>query len=411
MSDSYVDDNIKDISHELNCKDCGALLHFAPGAQKLVCKYCGAQNEITIKDNTSFKVEEVDFEQFIANQINTEEKQTISTVKCNNCGANTTLKPNIISDNCVFCASPLVIKDGTTSTIIKPKYILPFKIEQNKANEAFDKWLKSLWFAPNDIVKRSAISEKINGLYMPYWTYDAKSSCTYQGERGDDYETRDSKGNTTTKTRWTDVSGRVSNIFDDICVLASHSLPQENTRRLEPWDSNNLQAFNEAYLSGFQTECYQIDVKDGLPIAKQNMEAEIRATIREDIGGDRQRITEMNPVYRDITFKHALFPIWISAYRYNDTAYRFIVNGRNGKVDGQRPISKIKVAIFLISLIGSGIGITSLIGGDSYFAVGIFELIIISAFIGWWKKDFRINSELFTALNDIKAMKEKNKTL
>lgn len=409
MSDFFVDDNIQDISHELNCKDCGALLHFAPGAQKLVCKYCGAQNEISTKDNTSFIIEEIDFEKFIANQINTEEKQTISTVKCNNCGANTTLKPNIISDSCVFCASPLVIKDGTTSTIIKPKYILPFKIERNNANEAFDKWLKSLWFAPNDIVKRSAISEKINGVYMPYWTYDSETYCTYKGERGDDYQTRDSKGNTTTKTRWTDVSGSVSNIFDDICVLASHSLPQENTRRLEPWDSHNLQAFNEAYLSGFQTECYQIDVKDGLPIAKQIMEEEIRATIREDIGGDRQRIHEMNPVYRNITFKHALFPIWISAYKYNDTAYRFIVNGRNGKVDGQRPISKIKVALFLISLIGSGIGLTSVIGEDSYFAVGIFEFIFISAFIGWWKNDFRLGSELITAFNDIKALKEKNK--
>jgi len=405
MNDSFTEN--KNISHDLNCKDCGALLHFAPGAQKLACQYCGAQNEIK-KKKSSFKIEEIDFEKFIANQIVTEEKQTIATVNCKNCGATTTLKPNITSDDCVFCASPLVIVNGTTSTIIKPKYILPFKVEKTIANNAFDKWLKSLWFAPNDLVKRSSISEKINGVYMPYWTYDAKSYCTYEGERGDNYQSRDSKGNSTTKTRWTDVSGSVSNVFDDVCVLASHSLPQENTRRLEPWDNKNLEAFNEAYLSGFQTECYQIDVKEGLPMAKQIMESEIRDTICDDIGGDKQRINEMNPVYRNITFKHTLFPIWISAYKYNDIAYRFTVNGRTGKVDGQRPISKIKVAVFLISVIGIGGILAMLIGGNSSFAIGIFELIIISSFVTWWKNDFRFSSEMLVAFEEIKAAKEKN---
>jgi|JI6StandDraft_1071083.scaffolds.fasta_scaffold64432_3 DNA-directed RNA polymerase subunit M/transcription elongation factor TFIIS len=407
MSNSFTENN-HNISHDLNCKDCGALLHFAPGTQKLACKYCGAQNEIIQNNKSSLKIEEIDFNKFIANQIVTEEKQTIATVNCKNCGATTTLKRNITSDNCVFCASPLVIVNGSTSTIIKPKYILPFKVERNVANQSFDEWLKSLWFAPNDLVKRSAISEKINGVYMPYWTYDAKSYCTYEGERGDDYETRDSKGNRETKTRWTDVSGSVSNIFDDVCVLASHSLPQENTRRLEPWDNKNLVAFNEAYLSGFQTECYQLDVKEGLPLAKQIMEEEIRETICEDIGGDKQRISEMNPVYRDITFKHTLFPIWISAYKYNEKSYRFIANGRTGKIEGQRPISYIKVALFLSALVGTGICLASLIGGNSIFVIGIFELIILTAFITWWKKDFRFSSKMTEALEEIKAAKEKN---
>jgi ribosomal protein S27E len=79
----------------------------------------------------SNEVEEIAYEDFISNKINQEEKVNGKyTVKCNNCGATTTLQPNLYtSDTCAFCASPLVIQGGTTSTIIKPKYLLPFKID------------------------------------------------------------------------------------------------------------------------------------------------------------------------------------------------------------------------------------------------------------------------------------------
>jgi hypothetical protein len=61
--------------------------------------------------------------------------------------------------------------------------------------------------------------------------------------------------------------------------------------------------------------------------------------------------------YRDITFKHILLPIYISAYRYNNKLYRFLVNGATGKVKGERPWSAWKItfavlgALALIALI------------------------------------------------------------
>ena len=67
MSNSFIENN-QNISHELNCKDCGALLQFAPGAQKLACKYCGAQNDISAQ-STENKIEEVDFNDFISKKI------------------------------------------------------------------------------------------------------------------------------------------------------------------------------------------------------------------------------------------------------------------------------------------------------------------------------------------------------
>ena len=255
--DYNVEEKSQNINKELKCKDCGALLLYAPGTQKLACKYCGAQNDITAGEKES--IEEIAYQDFISNKINQEEKQTISTVTCNNCGATTTLKPNLTSDNCAFCASPLVIQGGTTSTIIKPKYLLPFKIDDKNAHDIFIKWLNGLWFAPNDLKKYATLNEKLKGIYMPYWTYDTNARTDYEGERGEHYYEGSGK-NRVRKTRWYDANGTVQNSFDDVCVLASQSLPDAVTRPLEPWDLENLTLYNEGYISGFQTECYQTDV-------------------------------------------------------------------------------------------------------------------------------------------------------
>ena len=99
----------------IKCKDCGANLKFAPGTQSLTCEYCNAKNDIEVKETS---VEETDFESFLNDQANTEDKQQISTVKCTNCGAATTMQPNITSSACPYCDTPLVIKDATTSSII-----------------------------------------------------------------------------------------------------------------------------------------------------------------------------------------------------------------------------------------------------------------------------------------------------
>jgi LSD1 subclass zinc finger protein len=346
---NFLDENNQHISNELNCKDCGALLHFAPGTQKLACKYCGAQNEIASVSALQ-EIEEINFNDFIANKITQDEKQTISTVKCNNCGATTTLKPNLTADDCAFCDSPLVIKDGSTSTIIKPKYVLPFQIDDKKAHSIFNDWINGLWFAPNDLKKYASLNEKLKGMYTPYWTFDANTNTQYTGERGEYYYTGEGDKRKR-ETKWYPVSGIIKINFDDECVLASKSLPNSITQNLEPWNMRKLTAYNEQFISGFQAECYQLDVREGFKVAQQQLNNKVKISVLQDIGGDDQRIHHLNIAYTNVTFKHILLPIWISAYRYNNKVYRFIINGESGKVQGQRPYSAIKIALAVIAVL------------------------------------------------------------
>ena len=361
------EETTKTISNQLDCRECGALLKYAPGTTHLKCEYCGAANEIA-EAAAPTVIEEIDFVKFLNENYDGVEKQEVITVKCNNCGASSTLLPNITSDSCPFCASPIVITGGTANSIIKPKYLLPFKIEIKQAVEDFKKWIGSLWFAPNDLKKYADSSDKLNGMYIPYWTYDSETVSSYSGERGTNYTTTESystfeNGKSVTKTRtvtrisWSYVSGTVYNNFDDILVLASNSLPEKYTNALEPWDMQNLTAYSDKFLSGFRTESYQVDVKTGFEKSKVIMEAGIRTSICRDIGGDHQRISSVNSTYNNITFKHILLPVWLSAYRYKEKVFRFMINGRTGEVQGERPYSTIKIVLAVLGVIAIGVGI------------------------------------------------------
>jgi predicted RNA-binding Zn-ribbon protein involved in translation (DUF1610 family) len=345
------------IQKETVCKGCSGKLQFAPGTNFLKCPYCGMENEI----KTSTEVfEELDYEKFIKEFEAQSTSQEVATIKCQGCGAQTTFNPNVVSDSCPCCGSPLVIKDATTTHTIKPKAILPFSIDHEIAFKEFGNWIKKLWFAPNKLKRYALQQGKLTGLYIPYWTYDSVTATDYTGERGDDYQTTETystiengksvtKTRTVTHTRWSSASSHVDNIFDDVLVVASKSLPKEYVEKLEPWGLEKLVPFNENYLSGFKTESYQVDLKEGLEDAKVKMNSVIHSTICSDIGGDHQRVHTTHTTWTNITFKHILMPIWISAYSFRNKTYRFLINGRTGEVQGERPYSWIKITFAVLA--------------------------------------------------------------
>ena len=160
------------------------------------------------------------------------------------------------------------------------------------------------------------------------------------------------------KVRWRGVAGRVARFFDDVLVLASHSLPKRYTDALEPWDLPALEPYQPQFLAGFRAEAYTIELSDGYEQARQHMARMIERDVRFDIGGDRQRIHDIDTEVSDVTFKHILLPVWLAAYKYRGTTFRFVVNGRTGRVQGERPWSviKITIAVTLALLVAAGVG-------------------------------------------------------
>lgn len=340
------------------------MLRFEPGTTALKCQHCGTGNEI-LSGTEPVVIVEIDFEKFLSeSNLDATLKTQVHTVKCNSCGASSSLRPDVTSDNCPFCDTPLVISNANTNSIIKPQYLLPFSIDNKKANNRFREWVNNIWFAPDDFKKAANNPYKLNGMYIPYWTYDSQTSSTYTGMRGlnrTESYTAIVNGKSIRQTRlvvdWHPCSGSVKNNFDDMLVLASNSLPENYANALEPWDLKSITGYNEKFLSGFRTETYQLDCKRGFDVAKIRMNEHIRNAVCAAIGGNQQRISSLNVQYDNITFKHILLPIWISTYRYNKKVYRFMINGRTGEVQGERPYSWIKITIAILIVIAAIAGL------------------------------------------------------
>jgi LSD1 subclass zinc finger protein len=351
--------------HRFPCAQCGASLEYAPGADTLRCTYCGHENPVP---GSTAPILEQDFRQTLRVLATTTATRESITVHCDPCGASYTFDAATHAGLCPFCGAPAVAKTEQHRQL-QVQALLPFKISHDQARTAFRQWLGGLWFAPGKLKNYARNDANLGGMYVPYWTYDADTTTTYQGQRGDDYQVQETyraiengqeveRVRIVTKTRWTPAAGRVSRFFDDVLVLASHSLPRAVTERLEPWDLENLTPYQEAYLSGFRAEMYQVELDKGFEHAQEIMAPIIRRDIERDIGGDHQRIHAADTHYGEIRFKHILLPVWMSAFRFRDQIYRFVVNGRTGEVQGERPYSPWKIAFAILlaaALIGGGL--------------------------------------------------------
>lgn len=337
---------------QLKCAQCGAPIVYAPGTDETLCAHCGHRNLIDTGGET---VSEQDFHAAMAALASGAEVVERLNVECRSCGATTEFAPNVQSQECPFCGTPIVAQ-AVSQRVIKPRALLPFALDRDRARGSFVVWIGKLWFAPTDLKKLAWIDGHLAGMYLPFWTFDARAVTPYRGERGDDYWDTvrvpvTVNGKTTwqtrqvRKTRWRSASGTVQNRFDDVLVPASGSLPHDRLMKLGGWDLGSLVPYSEGYISGFRSESYTIDLEGGFTAARQRMEDAIRGTIRRDIGGDHQRIHQMWPKYDAITFKHLLLPIWVAVYRYRGRPYRILVNARDGTVNGERPWSVWKLTL------------------------------------------------------------------
>jgi DNA-directed RNA polymerase subunit RPC12/RpoP len=360
--------------HRYPCDQCGAELRFAPGQSVLKCDHCGYEQTIRIAGDGPWAgnakpFRELDLSRGLADDLPAAASEDVRATNCTNCGAVVELQGATHAKECPICATPLIVDSGSRR-MIKPQALIPFQLDESTARKNLISWLGSLWFAPNRLLEFTRAGRAMTGVYVPYWTFDADTASRYTGQRGEHYyETRtvtvnvngksERRTEQVQKTRWYPASGRVSRQFDDVLVIAATSLPARLGEGLEPWDLSGLKPYDPSFLAGLQAEGYTIVLADGHETGRKKMDAVIYNDVCRDIGGDVQRVDNINTDYDRETFKHILLPVWMAAYKYNGKSFRFLVNGQTGEVQGERPWSVWKI---MFAVLGAAI----LIGGGLY---------------------------------------------
>lgn len=329
-------------SLQYKCLNCAAGLKFDPSSQKWKCDYCFSEftkEELDTKqEQEQNQKQETDETKKSAD---TEEEQPeLDVYHCNSCGAELLADETTAATFCLYCKNPTIIKSRFTGKF-KPKYVIPFRLTKEQAQDLYRKWIGKKLFAPNEFKYKEEI-EKITGVYAPFWLFDCRTNGTLQGQ-GTQVRTWIQGDYQYTQTKYYQVVRHGTAEYNKIPVDASKKLDDSLTQLIEPFNYDDLTDFSKQYMSGFMAERYDVESKEAQNTAKSRVKQYTENRLKETIDG----YTTYHDTNSDISLQeskesYAMLPVYLLVNKYKGKDHLFMVNGQTGKVVGEAPISKWK---------------------------------------------------------------------
>jgi hypothetical protein len=347
-----------------DCPACGARAEWNPARQMLVCPFCGTESPYAI-DREQGKAVELDLVKALR-ELPEEERgwhAARRSVQCRSCRAVMVFDAARVGQNCEFCGSPALVDYEEIRAPVTPQGLLPFRVDEHRVRDDMRRWWKRRWFAPSRLA-RAALVDTVQGLYIPYWTFDARVRCPWTAEAGHAYYVtvpgRDAKGRPVMRRerriRWVPASGVVEHFFDDEPVPGTRGLPLDLLRQIEPFPTKEVVPYDTAFLAGHVVEHYQVVLLDAAQQALEQMRARLVVLCARQVPGDTHRNLQIHPDYSGRTFKHVLVPVWRLSYTHGPRAFQVLVNGYTGEIAGAYPYSWWKIAgLVLLALVVAAI--------------------------------------------------------
>ena len=65
---------------------------------------------------------------------------------------------------------------------------------------------------------------------------------------------------------------------------------------------------------------------------------------------------------RDVRWKHILLPIWSLSYQHASKRYTVLIHGQNGRVEGEAPLSWLKILLLVFAILAGVLAIAAIAG-------------------------------------------------
>ena len=336
------------------CPACTGPLHYGGGSGMLECDYCGSkftvqEIEALYRDKDEAAAAASAAAQAQAEQqaqepehspANWAEDSGLRVYNCPSCGAELICDETTAATSCPYCNNPSIVP-GQLSDMLKPDYVIPFKLDKEAAKKALRNYYRGKKLLPKEFSDRNHI-EEIKGVYMPFWLFDGTvdADLSFQGTRVNSVTTG-REIITTTEFYRVRRAGLVD--FDKIPADASSKMPDAHMDAIEPYDYSELRPFSNAYLPGFIADKYDVRPED----CYRRVDERAQNTAVEMLSGTVSGYSSCTPESRQISIRrsrtsYALLPVWLLATKYNGKNYLFAMNGQTGKLIGDLPVSRGK---------------------------------------------------------------------
>ena len=340
------------------CPACTGPLRYDGGSGKLVCDYCGSS--FTVQEIEALYQEKLDQAEAAgvaqaakeeaqaaaaaeAAQVGAEDPEWdlaqagMKAYSCPSCGAELICDATTAATSCPYCGNPTVVP-AQFHGMLKPDYILPFKLDKEAAKKALREFYKGKHLLPRAFTTENHI-EEIKGVYVPFWLFDGQGDAdlNFTATKVSSYRSGDYQV-TVTDHFAVRRAGTVD--FHRIPTDSSSKMPDAHMDAIEPFDFSELKPFSTAYMPGFLAERYDVDVEECEKRARRRAGNTTEQVIANTVRG----YSSVTPVGKNVFMRrsavsYVMLPVWMLSTRWKGKSFLFAMNGQTGKLIGDLPVS------------------------------------------------------------------------
>ena len=340
------------------CPQCGASTKFNVAAGGVACEYCGYQADVEA-EKVGRGAQELEFTIETWQQAEQGWGVERREMHCENCGAILAIDEGAITTTCPFCASNKVNVRAAISDVLRPGFVIPFKVKADQLVGRSKEWLGKGWFHPSEL-RSSAMVDHFTGIYLPYWTFDTVINASWRAEVGHEkteryYDSSSKSWKTRTKIEWRWENGSVHLNIDDFLVSGSSQLSRVILGRIKSFNLDDLAEYSSDFLAGWQAQAYDITLPEAWEDGKESLRELAKKSCYEDINSSHVRNFSMTADFGDETWRYLLLPVYLTSYRFEGKAYQVMANGQNGEIAGQKPVAWWKIWLAVAALLIPGL--------------------------------------------------------
>ncbi|MEG0661819.1 MAG: hypothetical protein RR472_00925, partial [Anaerovoracaceae bacterium] len=294
------------------CPCCGGGITFDSKTQNMKCPYCDTEFDVeTLKayDDELNSAKEADMTWEVQSDSQWESAEGMGVYSCQSCGGEVVGDEHTAATSCPFCGNPIVMT-GNLSGILRPDWVIPFKLDKAAAKEALGKHLKGKKLLPKVFKSENHIDE-VKGVYVPFWLFDAEADADirYKATRirhwqDSDYDYEETSHYLVTR------EGELA--FDQVPVDGSSKMADDLMESIEPFDFNEAVDFQTAYLAGYVADKYDVDADESIERANDRVKNSTEDAFAETVVGFNTVLVEDSNIrLSNGKVSYALLPVWM----------------------------------------------------------------------------------------------------
>lgn len=333
---------------EFHCPQCDAATAYSTDDGGLTCTYCGyyeaPQTKVVGKGAQEFEFT-VETMTRVAQGWGIERKE----LACTRCNAHVTISTDMLTHVCPFCHSNQVVQVKAPQDVLRPRFLVPFQVDVNTIRAQTAAWMGSSWLLPKDL-QRLARGTEFTPVYIPAWTFDAKTRAIWKAEVAHTKTRTTGFGKnrrTHTYTEWRWESGQANQTFDDLLVNGASNLSPVLLKQVSRFNLQALVVYAPSYLAGIQAQAYDVPLDAAWEKARRAMRTQTKSACQRQASSQRMRNFSMKLDFSEESWRYMLLPLYIAVYHYNNQPFQILVNGQTGQVAGQRPVDWRKIALVI----------------------------------------------------------------